>query len=203
MQNKLQELTDKLYNEGLSKGKQEGDNLVAKAKAEAEEIVKNAKLEAERIIAEAQKNADDLKMKVAADVKMAAAQSMTVTKQEMEKLIVAKASDAATTNALSSADFVKEVIKSVVAAFNPANAQPVDLDIILPEKLKEGVEPFVANEVARQFAAEITVSYSKKINAGFKVAPKNGGYSVQFTDEEFKELISSYLRPATKKILFG
>ena len=32
MQNKLQELTDKLYNEGLAKGKQEGEELLAKAK---------------------------------------------------------------------------------------------------------------------------------------------------------------------------
>lgn len=32
MQNKLQELTDKLYNEGLSKGKQEAEEMVAKAK---------------------------------------------------------------------------------------------------------------------------------------------------------------------------
>ena len=34
MQNKLQELTDKLYNEGLSKGKQEGEELLAKAKVQ-------------------------------------------------------------------------------------------------------------------------------------------------------------------------
>ena len=32
MENKLQELTDKLYNEGLSKGKAEGEVLLAKAK---------------------------------------------------------------------------------------------------------------------------------------------------------------------------
>ena len=35
MQNKLQELTDKLYAEGLSKGKQEGEEIVAKANARA------------------------------------------------------------------------------------------------------------------------------------------------------------------------
>ena len=29
---KLQELTDKLYNEGLSKGKQEGEAMIQKAK---------------------------------------------------------------------------------------------------------------------------------------------------------------------------
>ena len=46
MQNKLQELTDRLYNEGLSKGKQEGEELLAKAKVQAEEIVAKAQAEA-------------------------------------------------------------------------------------------------------------------------------------------------------------
>ena len=39
MQNKLQELTDRLYNEGLSKGKQEGEELLAKAKVQADEMI--------------------------------------------------------------------------------------------------------------------------------------------------------------------
>ena len=54
MQNKLQELTDKLYNEGLSKGKEEGEALLAKAKAEAAEIVAAAKKEAAGIISKAE-----------------------------------------------------------------------------------------------------------------------------------------------------
>lgn len=36
MQNKLQELTDRLYNEGLSKGKKEAEDLKAAAAKEAE-----------------------------------------------------------------------------------------------------------------------------------------------------------------------
>ena len=87
MDNKLQALTDKLYNEGLSKGKQEGEELLQKAHAEAEGIIAQAKAEAERIIAQANKEADELKTKVAADVRMAATQSIAVTKQEIEKTI--------------------------------------------------------------------------------------------------------------------
>lgn len=74
MQNKLQELTDKLYKEGLSKGKQEGEEILAKAKDQAEEIIGKAKAEAEAIIAAAQKEAEDLRTKVTGDLKMAAGQ---------------------------------------------------------------------------------------------------------------------------------
>ena len=44
---KLQELTQKLYNEGLSKGKEEGEAILAKAQAEAAAIVKKAQEEAQ------------------------------------------------------------------------------------------------------------------------------------------------------------
>ena len=55
MQDKLQELTDRLYNEGLSKGKHDGEELVQKAQAEADRIIAYAKAEAEHIIAQANK----------------------------------------------------------------------------------------------------------------------------------------------------
>ncbi len=203
MQDKLQELTDRLYNEGLSKGKHDGEELVQKAQAEADRIVADAKTEAQRIIAQANKEADELKTKVAADVKMAATQSIAVTKQEIEKMVVTKAAEQGVKANLDNADFVKELITNVVKAFNPENASPVALDLILPESLKAEVEPFVKNEIANQFKGELKVDYSKKMNGGFKVAPKDGGYVLNFTDEEFNQLIANYLRPATKKILFG
>ena len=196
-------MTDKLYNEGLSKGKHDGEELLQKAHAEAEGIITQAKAEAERIIAQANKEADELKTKVAADVKMAATQSIAVTKQEIEKMVVTKAATEGVKANMGNATFVKELITSVVRAFNPQNASPVDLSLILPESLKAELEPFVKNEIASQFKGEVKVDYSKKMNGGFKVSPKEGGYILQFSDEEFTQLIANYLRPATKKILFG
>ena len=203
MQDKLQELTDRLYNEGLSKGKQEGEELIQKAHADADAIVAQAKAEAERIIAQANKEAEELKTKVTADVKMAATQSIAVTKQEIEQMVVTKTATEGVKANMGNAEFVKELIMNVVKAFNPQNASPVALDLILPESLKAQVEPFIQNEIANQFKGEIKVDYSKKMNGGFKVAPRDGGYVLQFTDDEFTQLIANYMRPATKKILFG
>ena len=203
MQDKLQELTDRLYNEGLSKGKHDGEELLQKAQTEADRIVAYAKVEAEHIIAHANKEAEELKTKVAVDVKMAATQSIAVTKQEIEKMLVTKVAAEGVKTNMTNAAFVKELIASVVKAFNPQNASPVDLSLILPESLKAELEPFMKNEIANQFKSEVKVDYSKKMNGGFKVAPKDGGYVLQFTDEEFTQLIANYLRPATKKILFG
>ena len=201
MQNKLQELTDKLYNEGLSKGKQEGEELLAKAKVQAEEMIAKAQAEAAQIVAAAQKQADEIKSKVASDIRMASSQSLAATRNDIETLVVGKMTTEAVKKALTSAEFVKELIKAVAGKFTTEG--PVDLALILPESLQKELEPFVNNELAKILNAGVEASFSKKVSGGFKIGPKNGGYFVSFTDETFNELIAEYLRPATKKILFG
>ena len=201
MQNKLQELTDKLYNEGLSKGKQEGEELLAKAKVQADEIVAKAKAEAEAIVAAAQKQADEIKTKTASDVKMAAAQSIAATKKDIETLIVGKMTTESVKKALSSAEFIKDIIKAVAEKFTTDG--PVDLELILPETLKADLEPFATKELAKILGAGVEATFSKKIAGGFQIGPKDGGYFVSISEETFNQLISEYLRPATKKLLFG
>lgn len=201
MQNKLQELTDKLYKEGLSKGKQEGEEILAKAKDQAEEIIGKAKAEAEAIIAAAQKEAEDLRTKVTGDLKMAAGQSVAATRQDIETLIITKMTEGEISSALTSADFVKQVILAVAKGFNAQDA--ADLELVLPESLKKELEPFVAKELATVLNGGVQASFSKKISGGFNIGPKDGGYFISFTDETFKAHIAEYLRPATKKLLFG
>ena len=201
MQNKLQELTDKLYKEGLSKGKQEGEEILAKAKVQADEIVAKAQAEAAAIIAAANKEAEDLKTKVNGDLKMAASQSVAATKQDIETLIVAKMTETEVKKALTSAEFVKEVILAVAKGFN--TEEPTDLELVLPESLKAELEPFVKNEMTKVLNTGVQASFTKKVAGGFTIGPKNGGYFISFTEETFNALISEYLRPATKKILFG
>lgn len=201
MQNKLQELTDRLYNEGLSKGKQEGEEILAKAKVQAEEIVAKAQAEAAQIVEAARKQAEELQTKTASDIKMAAAQSIAATKKDIETLIVGKMTEAEVKKALTSAEFVKELIKAVAEKFTTDG--PVELEVVLPESLKKDVEPFVTSELAKILGAGVEASFSKKVSGGFRIGPKEGGYFVSFTEETFNELISEYLRPATKKLLFG
>ncbi len=201
MQNKLQELTDKLYNEGLSKGREEGEALLAKAKSQAADIVAEAEKKAAEIMTKAEKEAEAYKVKVAGDLKMAASQSVQATRKDIEDLVVFKMTGSATEKALSDEAFVKEIIKAVAEKFNAETA--MDLNLVLPETLKSSLEPFVKNELSTILKGQVNASFSKKIAGGFTIGPKDGSYFISLTDETFKELISEYLRPATRKLLFG
>ena len=197
---KLQELTQKLYNEGLSKGKEEGEAILSKAKADAEAIVKKATEEAEAILAKARKEADDLRTRVEGDVKTASAQTLQATKADIESLIVAKAVEPAGA-ALKEPDFLKGVITEVAKRFSAD--EPQDLSLILPEKLQKELEPFVKGELAKAVGKGVEASFSKKVAGGFSIGPRDGSYFISLTEDSFKALIGEYMRPATKKILFG
>ncbi len=198
---KLQELTQKLYNEGLSKGKEEGEAILSKAKADAAEIVKKAQEEADAILEKARKDARDYQVKMEGDVKMASTQTLQATRSAIEKLVISQAVDKSVADALSSEEFVKGVITAVAQRFSAE--EPADLSLILPEKMQKGLEPFVKGELAKTLGKGVEATFSKKVAGGFKIGPKDGSYFISFTEDSFKELIGEYLRPATKKILFG
>lgn len=198
---KLQELTQKLYNEGLSKGKEEGEAILSKAKADAAEIVKNAREEADAILEKARKDAQDFRAKMEGDVKMSSTQTLQATRAAIEKLIIAQAVDKPVSEALSSADFVKGIITAVAQRFSAQ--EPADLSLVLPEKLQKDLEPYIKGELAKTLGKGVEASFSKNVAGGFKIGPKDGSYFISFTEDSFQELIGEYLRPATKKILFG
>ena len=201
MQNKLQELTEKLYQEGLVKGKAEGEELLAKARQEAAQIVAEAKEKAAAITDKAEKDAEDLKSKVESDLKMASAQCLQATKKDIENLLVGKIEAGKVSETLKDSAFIKEIIKTVAARFNAEQA--TDLALILPESQKAELEPWVRNELAKTLKAEVAADFSKKISGGFTIGPKDGGWFVSLTEQTFNELIAEYLRPVTRKILFG
>lgn len=201
MENKLQELTDRLYKEGLSKGKAEGEELLAKAEEKAARIVEDALKKAEEITKKAENDARDFRVKVEGDVRMAATQSIQTVKKDIENLMINGMTGGKAKEAMSSAEFVKEVITNVARNFN--SQESVDLELTLPETMRSELEPFVKNQLSSLLSSNVTAKFSRKIPGGFTIGPKDGSYFIDLTAESFESLIKEYLRPATKKLLFG
>lgn len=201
MSNKLQELTDRLYNEGLSRGREEGELLLANARKEADEILAAARREAESIVKDARENADKLRSKAESDIRMASEQSLQATRKDIEDLLLNTVCADKVSAALKDEDLIKEMIKSVASRFDSGETE--DLSLVLPEELRSKLEPWVASELKKALGKKVEASFSKKISGGFTIGPKDGSWYVSFSDETFRELICEYLRPVTRKLLFG
>ena len=182
MENKLQQLTQKLYDEGLEKGRAEADRLVAEAKKEAAKIVAEARAQAEDIVRKAQ----------------AAAKN----KSEIAAMIVAKSTAAGVREAVMDPAFIKEMLLSVAKNWNGADAGKVELKALLPEADRAKLDEAFGKSAQELLSAGIEVGYSKEVKTGFKVGAKEGGYYISFSDADFDALLGEYLREKVSDMLF-
>lgn len=201
MPNKLQELTDRLYNEGLSKGKEEGSQILEAARVKAEQTIAAANAEAASIVADAERRAAEIRSKAESDIRMASSQALQSTKKDIENLLLGSVCSGKVDAALADDAFLKELIRTVAERFSATQA--VDMSLVLPESLKDKLEPWLASELKSVSGRNVSASFSKKVAGGFTIGPADGSWFVSLTDATFKELISEYLRPVTRKLLFG
>lgn len=198
---KLKELTDRLYAEGLAKGRDEGTRILEQARTQAAEIVASARAEADRIVAEATKQSGQMLEKAASDLKMASSQTLDAVRESILNAVTAKSVDTGVKTALDNTEFAKQVILAAAKAFSTQNS--CDLEVVLPESCTKDLADYVRNEVASAIGRGIDVSLDRKFSGGLTIGPKDGGYYVSLTDATFIGIIKEYLRPATRKALFG
>ena len=203
MQNKLQELTDKLYNEGLSKGKQEAEEMVAKAKKDAAAILADATAESDKIVSAAQKDALDIKQKMGTEIKMAFRQTITTLKNQIENTLISNSINKPVTAVADNTSFLKELIMSAISAFNPKGSDMVSLSLLLPENKRIELESFFKSEATKQIKDSVEIKFDNKIQNGFKIGPAKEGYHISFTDKDLQHLFSEFLKPKTREFLFN
>ncbi|MDR2653406.1 MAG: hypothetical protein LBC68_14060 [Prevotellaceae bacterium] len=204
MQNKLQELTEKLYKEGLSKGQSEAEELLANAKAEAKKIVDDARQQAESIIDNANKTAAETKKNADAEILMVSRQVIAQIKQSVETLITAKALAPVTNASMNDVAFVQTLIKTAIANFKVDSQDGAELSVLLPESQQKEFEKFINDSAIQQLnGGKTEFTFSKNIKSGFRIASKDNGYYISFTEQDFFNLFSEYVRPKMRQLLFG
>ena len=203
MENKLQELTRKLYDEGLEKGRADADKLVADAKAEAARLVAEAKAEAEAIVKAAEAKAEDLRKNSMAEISLAGKQAVAKLKEQVAEMIIAKSTVEGVKAANLDAEFVKKMLIEVAHNWNGASSDNVSLSAMLPEATKAELDAAMEKSAKELLAAGVEVGYSKNVKSGFKVGAKNGGYYISFSDEDFNALLGEYLRDKVAALIFG
>ena len=199
--NKLQELTQKLYSDGLERGRAEADRLVAEAKEAAAKILADAKAEAEAIVKGAEYRAEDVAKNAMTEISLAGRQALTKIKAELAEAVIMKTTGAAVKAATMDATFVKDMLLAMANNWT-ASTVDVSLKALLPEEKRAELDAVMQSSAAELAKAGIEVGYTKDIKTGFKLGEKDGGYYIAFTDESFDALLKEYLREKVSNILF-
>lgn len=199
MNEKLQELTQKIYLEGLEKGKKEAEEIINNARREADELISVAKAQAEQIIENARKEADELRKNVHSELKLATRQAIAALKQKIAELISQKAVDDALNNVLADKEFVKQLILKLVSQWGQISQAGQDILVYLPEKDRKDFETLLLNNSAQAISKGFEITFEDGIKSGFRIGPKDGSYKISFTDKDFEHFFKQYLRPRTQQ----
>lgn len=202
MENKLQELTRKLYEEGLSKGKQEAQQLVSDAQKQAAKIVADAQKQADEVRKQAEQNAADLKKNTLTELTLAGRQVLSSLKQQIETLIVFKSVSGAVRSANADTDFIKALLLEIASHWNGATASRMDLKAVLPADKQAELDEMTRNAATKTLSEGVEITFDNKVKSGFKIGPKDGSYYISFTDADFEALLGEYLRPQVAALLF-
>jgi V/A-type H+-transporting ATPase subunit E len=203
MESKLQELTQKLYTNGIEKAKNEAEIIIADAQTKADQIIKNAKLEAETIITNVKTESAELKMKIESELKLSSKQVIASVKNQVTNLVVQDLLSKDIEKALSDNDFIKTVIELMVKKWQPDDAQSTDLHIILPQERKDNFNKYIKEKINQLLANGLTVSFEDDFKSGFKIAPNDNSYIINFTQEDFDNFFKTYLKAKTANLLYG
>ena len=202
METKLQELTRKLYDEGLEKGRAEADKVLADARKESEKIVADARAEAAEILRRAKTEAEDVGKNTMTEIALAGKQAVAKIKSEIASLIVAKATAEGVKQAMLDPEFIREMLLAMAKNWSGSASGKVELVALLPEAERKKLDKAFDASAKSLLAAGVEVGWSKEVKTGFKVGTKGGGYYISFSDEDVENLLSEYLRDRVSQMLF-
>lgn len=193
---KLEEITNKLYAEGVEKGNQEAQEIIAKAKEEAKQIVEKAKLEALDQLQKAQKKAEELDANTKSELKMFTEQSLNALKTQVTDLVNGKIVEDSVKAATADAKFMQGIIAKM------AESMVKDGDVVIDAKDAEALKKYFAANAKGLLEKGVTINEVKGLKTDFQLKAAKGGYKLSFGDAEFVAYFKEYLRPQLVELLF-
>lgn len=200
METNLEKLTQTLYDEGLAKGRAEGERLETEAREKAERIVAEAEQKARSIVDRATEQAAELRTNTLSEVATAGREAVARIKSELAGAVVARSLGDGVHKAGLDAEFIKRFLLSMAQNWRGGGASLVAL---LPQTERSELDAAFAASAAELLKNGIEVGYSASVETGFRVGEKDGGYYVSFSDDSFEALLGEYLRARAAHILFN
>lgn len=196
MENKIQELADKIYREGVEKGNEEAEKIISNARNEATKQLEDARRQADGIVAAARKEADELGENTRKELKLFAAQAVNALKSEIATMVT----DRIVSDGVKAFATDKEYLNKFIVAL--AGKWSANEPIVISTADAEGLKSYFASRAKELLDKGVKVEQVNGIKTLFTVSPADGAYKVQFGEEEFMNYFKAFLRPQLVETLF-
>ncbi|MBP3244037.1 MAG: hypothetical protein J6M59_02885 [Bacteroidaceae bacterium] len=196
MENKIQELTEKLLQDGVEKGKAEAEKIISEAQQKAAQIIEEAKAQAAAIEAEAQKNARALDANTKSEIKMYAAQALNALKSDVTNVVGDKIVKEAAAQVAGDKTFMNEFILKLAEKWGAQE------DIVITTADAASLKALFAQKAKNLLDAGVKIEQVNGQKTLFTIQPADGSYKVNFGEAEFENYFKNFLRPQLVDMIF-
>lgn len=200
MENKLDVLTKKLYEEGIDKANQEAEKIMEQARENAAKLIADAEAKAKEIHSGALAEAENLKKKAESEMALSARQAITALKQSITGLISGEVAGEMAKEGFKDEAFVQEMIVAIVKKWDVASGN-LNLELILSDEEKAKFQQFVATKYKELLDKGLEVK-AGNTDGAFVIQPKDGSYQIAFSEQLFEAFFNQYIRSFTKSLLY-
>lgn len=196
MENKIQELTDKLLKDGVEKGNAEAERIIAEANEKAAEIIAGAKAQAEEIEQQAKKDAQSLEANTKSEIKMYATQALNALKSDVANLVGDKIIKEASASIVNDKEFMNEFILKLAEKWASGE------DIVISTSDASSLKTLFAQKAKDLLDKKVDIEEVNGKKTSFTIQPADGSYKVNFGESEFEEYFKNFLRPQLVEMIF-
>lgn len=193
---KIQELTEKIYREGVEKGQAEADRIIAEAKQSAEQIIAEAREQAKAIEAQAQKKAGELDANTKSELKLYTSQALNALKSEIVNVLTDKVSKEAAASLAADKNFLGQFAVMLAGKWADNGA------VVLSSSEAESLKSYFAAQAKELLDKGVTINKVNGKETMLSISPADGSYKVNFGKEEFEAYFKNFLRPQLVEMLF-
>lgn len=209
----VQQLIDRIRRDGVTKGRSEGEALIASAREEAVRILDQAKTEAEQIRSAARADAQRLQKSTEEALRLAARDAVLALNEALRTDFTAKV-QRMVSHTMQDRTFLERLILEIARRAMPEDAgQAVDVllpaNVISAEELKKNPQELaegslsrfileLSNEVLRE---GLTFLPAEDDRPGLRIQLKDHDVEIELSDDAVTELLMEHLSPRFRALM--
>jgi V/A-type H+-transporting ATPase subunit E len=193
----LKELIEKIKSEGIKNAEEKSAEIITAAEKKAAEIITHAEQDAEKIRSSAKQDAEK-KERTGREALVQAGRDLLLSIQaQIENLFEALLREE--TGKAFTPEILEETIVTLVKSWSEKRGS--DIQVLLSRKDLDKLEDALKHKLGDKIKEGFEMESSSNVEAGFRVAEKDGSAYYNFTAEGMAELLAEYLNPKLTKII--